>query len=63
MLALNVEILLEKLLARVILFWERRVVVTIATANLVAHRLRNRKTMVGGPTTPGCPLLTAAQNK
>jgi hypothetical protein len=46
MMALNVEILLEKFLAKVILFWERRVVVTIATANLVAHRLRNRKTMV-----------------
>ena len=37
---------LQKFLAFVLLFWERRVVVRIATSNLVAHRLRNRKTMI-----------------
>jgi hypothetical protein len=36
----------QKFLAFVLLFWERRVVVRLTTANLVAHRLRNRKTMV-----------------
>ncbi len=36
----------QKSLAWLVLFWERSVVVTLATSNLVAHRLRNRKTMI-----------------
>ena len=38
--------MLQKTLAFILLFWERRVVVRLATSNLIAHRLRNRKTMV-----------------
>lgn len=37
---------LQRVLARVLLFWERRVVVNLAVSNLIAHRVRNRKTMV-----------------
>ncbi|KAA6380156.1 MAG: putative DUF214 family protein [Streblomastix strix] len=44
MLALNVEFLLERLLAVAFLFWEARAVKTLAVKNLGAHRMRNRKT-------------------
>lgn len=37
---------LQKLIANIILFWERRVIVNLAVSNLIAHRIRNRKTMV-----------------
>jgi hypothetical protein len=36
----------QKLLAKLLLFWERKVVVSLAVSNLIAHRIRNRKTMV-----------------
>lgn len=36
----------QRLLAKVLLFWERGVVVKLAVSNLIAHRIRNRKTMV-----------------
>ena len=35
---------LQKLIANIILFWERRVIVNLAVSNLIAHRIRNRKT-------------------
>ena len=37
---------MQKFLALILLFWERGVVVKLAVSNLVAHRIRNRKTMV-----------------
>ena len=36
----------QKIIARVLLFWERAVVIRLTVANLVAHRVRNRKTFV-----------------
>lgn len=46
LLALNVESLLESSIAWVTLFWERRVIRNLALKNLVAHRIRNRKTAI-----------------
>lgn len=46
LLALNVESLLESAIAWATLFWERRVIRNLALKNLVAHRIRNRKTAI-----------------
>eukprot|EP01133_Synstelium_polycarpum_P002551 gene2551-2924_t len=46
MLALNVEHLLERLIVRVVLFWEAKAIPAIVLKNLVAHKLRNRKTAI-----------------
>lgn len=45
-LALNMEITLEKLVVYGTLFWERPVMRRLTISNLVTHRVRNRKTMV-----------------
>ncbi|KYQ91201.1 DUF214 family protein [Tieghemostelium lacteum] len=45
-LALNLEQLLEKLVVMVFLFWEKQAIRSIIVKNLIAHKLRNRKTAV-----------------
>lgn len=44
LLSLNAEHAVERLVVAVFLFWERRPVRAIVLKNLVAHRVRNRKT-------------------
>jgi hypothetical protein len=46
MLSLNVENLLQQFLVIVFFFWERTAITSILLKNLVAHRVRNRKTTV-----------------
>ncbi|GAM17947.1 hypothetical protein SAMD00019534_011220 [Acytostelium subglobosum LB1] len=46
LLALNVEHLLERLIVFALLFWEKRAIPQIVLKNLVAHKLRNRKTAI-----------------
>eukprot|EP01105_Mastigella_eilhardi_P013243 TRINITY_DN3008_c0_g2_i1.p1 TRINITY_DN3008_c0_g2~~TRINITY_DN3008_c0_g2_i1.p1 ORF type:complete len:1046 (-),score=253.85 TRINITY_DN3008_c0_g2_i1:217-3354(-) len=43
-LSLNLETLLEKLCCWIFFFWERSAVLPILLKNLVAHKMRNRKT-------------------
>eukprot|EP00743_Colponemidia_sp_Colp-15_P004098 GILK01004422.1.p1 GENE.GILK01004422.1~~GILK01004422.1.p1 ORF type:complete len:1015 (+),score=201.79 GILK01004422.1:200-3244(+) len=46
LLALNVEHLVEKLVARILFCWESSAIMNIVLKNLTAHRLRNRKTTI-----------------
>ncbi|EGG20920.1 DUF214 family protein [Cavenderia fasciculata] len=46
LLALNVEHLLERLIVFAFLFWEKKAIPAIVRKNLVAHKLRNRKTAI-----------------
>lgn len=44
LLSINFESLMEHLVVKVFLWWEKRMVPILVLKNLVAHRLRNRKT-------------------
>jgi len=45
-LALNLEQLIESLLVHTFLIWEKKAIKSIVLKNLVAHKLRNRKTAI-----------------
>ncbi|EGC33767.1 hypothetical protein DICPUDRAFT_56279 [Dictyostelium purpureum] len=45
-LALNVEQIIERLVVYLFLFWEKQAIKSIIVKNLVAHKLRNRKTAI-----------------
>lgn len=45
-LSVNVESLLETFFVWVFLFWEKSSITTLLRKNLIAHRLRNRKTAI-----------------
>jgi hypothetical protein len=45
-LSLNIENLIEQFLTIIFFFWENEAVYDLITKNLVAHRLRNRKTTI-----------------
>ncbi|EFA79184.1 DUF214 family protein [Heterostelium album PN500] len=46
LLALNLEHLLERLIVFVFLFWEKKAIPSLVIKNLVAHKMRNRKTAI-----------------
>eukprot|EP01132_Coremiostelium_polycephalum_P001224 gene1224-1547_t len=46
MLSLNVEHILERITVFIFLFWEKKAITSIVLKNLVAHKLRNRKTAI-----------------
>ena len=46
LLGINVQHIIELVVVKMVLFWERRPIPNIVTKNLIAHRLRNRKTAV-----------------
>lgn len=46
LLSLNLEHLLERAIVRLFLFWERKAISKLVLKNLVAHRIRNRKTTI-----------------
>eukprot|EP01080_Neovahlkampfia_damariscottae_P000311 gene311-6725_t len=45
-LALNLENLIERILCFIFFFWENYAIRSIITKNLIAHRIRNRKTTI-----------------
>lgn len=46
LLSLNLEQPLEKCIVWLLLWWERRSIPTLVLKNLIAHRVRNRKTTI-----------------
>ncbi|KAM9977270.1 hypothetical protein ACTFIR_011129 [Dictyostelium discoideum] len=45
-LALNVEQILERAVVNLFFFWEKRAIKSLVVKNLIAHKLRNRKTAI-----------------
>lgn len=40
----NIDVLIQKLLSKICLFWSKKHLLTIITSNLISHRVRNRST-------------------
>ena len=46
LIGMNMQHIVELIMVKMVLFWERRPIPNIVVKNLIAHRLRNRKTAV-----------------
>eukprot|EP01084_Bolivina_argentea_P186264 321107_1 len=46
LIGINMQHIIERIIVKIILFWEKRPIPNIVIKNLIAHRIRNRKTAV-----------------